>query len=49
MLEIKPLNAPVGAQIFGLDAGAPISAADAAVLRDGLCPLPRPDRAGPEP
>ena len=36
MLEIKPLNAPVGAQIFGLDADAPISAADAAALRDAF-------------
>jgi taurine dioxygenase len=32
-LEIKPLAAPVGAEVFGLDAHAPISADDAATLR----------------
>ncbi len=35
-LEIRPLAAPVGAEIFGLDATAPISPADAATLRDAF-------------
>lgn len=33
MFEIKPLNAPIGAEIVGLDARAPISPDDAAALR----------------
>jgi taurine dioxygenase len=35
-LEIKPLAGPVGAEVFGLDATAPISAADSRALSDAF-------------